>query len=158
MSFKQFLDEYYQEGKTWYHATQHNFDKFDTSRSDLGSHFGTKEQAEHILKNRLDGQGHIYKAKIKVYNPLRLKDVGSFHADNISDQLLKKKLISKEEHQKYTHPEAWKHRKQYNQEVRQRLIDSGYDGVTYSNSHEGKGSSLIVFNPDDIKITGQHTQ
>jgi hypothetical protein len=110
MQFKQFLVEYYQEGKTWYHATQNHFDKFDTSLSDLGAHFGSKQQAEHILKNRLQGKGHIYKTRIKVYNPLRLRDEGSFHADNIADQLLKKKLITKEEHLKYTHKDAWEHR------------------------------------------------
>lgn len=156
MSFKQALVEYYHEGKTWYHATKHHFDKFDTSLSDLGAHFGSKEQAQHILNNRLRGNGHIYTAKIQVYNPLRLKDEGSFHADNISDQLLKKKLITKDEHLKYTHKDAWKHRKEYNQEIRNRLIKHGYDGVSYSNCHEGKGTSLIVFNPDDIKITGKH--
>lgn len=152
MSFIHFLIEHYQEGKTWYHATQNHFDKFDTSLGDLGSHFGSKEQAEHILKNRLNGNGHIYKAKIKVYNPVKLKDVGSFHADNISDQLLKKKLISEEDHIKYTQPDAWKHRKAYNQEIRDKLIKQGYDGVSYSNTNEGKGTSLIIFNPEDIKM------
>lgn len=158
MSFISYLLEYYQEGKTWYHATTHSFDKFDTSLGDLGAHFGSKEQAEHVLKNRLNGEGHIYKSKIKVYNPLRLKDVGSFHADNISDQLLKKKLITKEEHLKYSDNDAWKHRKQYNHEVREKLISHGYDGVVYSNTNEGKGTSLIAFNPDDIKISGIHEE
>jgi len=153
-TFKDLLIEYYQEGKTWYHATNKHFDKFDTTLGDLGAHFGSKDQAQHVLKNRLSGEGHIYKARIKVYNPLRLTDVGSFHADNIADQLLKKKLISKDEHDKYTHNEAYKHRKQYNQEIRQRLIDKGYDGVSYSNTHEGRGTSLIAFDPESIKMTG----
>lgn len=40
----------------------------------------------------------------------------------------------------------------YNEEVRNTLIHKGYDGIVYSNNHEGKGSSMIVFNPADIKI------
>jgi hypothetical protein len=142
----------YQNNKSWYHASSNQFDQFDISRSDLGPHFGNIQQANYIISNRLGGSGYMYKAKIKAYNPLRLRDEGSFHADNIADQLLKKRLISKEQYTKYTEKEAWKLRKQYNQEVRNILQDHGYDSVVYQNSHEGKGVCIIPFNPEDITI------
>lgn len=146
--------EAYKKTSYWYHASPSSFDKFDVSRSDLGPHFGNRQQAEYVIQNRLGGSGNIYKTKINIYNPLLLKDVGSFHADNIADQLFKKKLISKQEYVKYTEKDAWKHRKVYNQEVRDILVKHGYDGVKYQNNHEGKGTCVIPFDGNDIFIVG----
>lgn len=151
------VNESYQQNKSWYHASPNKFDTFDVTKSDLGPHFGNLEQATHVINNRLGGNGILYKTKIKIYNPLKLTDVGSFHADNIADQLLKKKLISKQEYMKYTEKDAWKNRKQYNQEIRTLLMDKGFDGVTYQNNHEGKGTCVIPFNADDITIVDVKT-
>lgn len=146
------ITESYQQNKSWYHASPNKFDTFDVTRSDLGPHFGNIEQATNVINNRLGGNGIIYKAKIKIHNPLRLKDVGSFHADNIADQLLNKKLISKQEYMKYTEKDAWKHRKEYNKEVRDILLNHGYDGAVYQNNHEGRGVCVIPFDSNDVKI------
>lgn len=151
------MNESYQKSKSWYHASPNKFDTFDVTKSDLGPHFGNLEQASHVINNRLGGNGNLYKAKIKIYNPLKLKDVGSFHADNIADQLLKKKLISKQEYMKYTEKDAWKHRKEYNKEVREILINHGYDGVSYQNNHEGRGVCVIPFDSNDITIVDVKT-
>lgn len=148
------LPESYQQGKYWYHASPNQFDQFDVSRSDLGPHFGNMQQAIYVIQNRLNGNGTLYKTRIKVSNPLSLKDVGSFHADNIADQLLRKKIISKQDYIKYNEKDAWKHRKQYNQEVRDKLLDQGYDGVRYQNNHEGSGVCVIPFDSSDITIVG----
>lgn len=152
--FLEYLAEQF-KAKSWYHATTADFDTFDTSLGDLGSHFGSKDQAIHIAGNRLlydRNTPKLITVKLGVYNPLRLKDVGSFHADNIADQLYTKKLISKEQFTRFSHPKASDYRSKYNEEVRNTLIHKGYDGIVYSNNHEGKGSSMIVFNPEDIKI------
>jgi hypothetical protein len=146
------ITEAYQQSKYWYHASPNQFDQFDVSKSDLGPHFGNLEQAIYVIQNRLSGNGNLYKTKIKVNNPLNLKDVGSFHADNIADQLLKKKLISKQDYAKYTEKDAWGNRKVYNQEIRDMLINHGYDSVRYQNNHEGRGVCVIPFDSNDITI------
>lgn len=152
-----YLDEAYKP-KVWYHTTPHHFDKFDVTKSDLGAHFGSLEQANHIKTNRLSNRdSRTIKANLSIYNPLRLKDVGSFHADNISDQLFKKHLITKEDHQKYTAQGAHNHRKEYNQEVRKTLLKHGYDGIVYTNTNEGRGSSMIAIDPETIHILGHTT-
>lgn len=151
------LTESYQQNKSWYHASPNQFVTFDVTKSDLGPHFGNLEQAVYVIQKRLGGNGFLYKTKIKVYNPLNLKDVGSFHADNIADQLLKKKLISKQDYAKYTETDAWRNRKSYNQEIRGKLIERGYDSVRYQNEHEGRGVCIIPFDPNFITITDVKT-
>jgi len=147
--FIQFLAESY--SKKWYHTTNAEFDTFDVTKSDLGSHFGNKEQANHVNANRRKGSNNtLITANLSIYNPLRLKDVGCFHADCIADQLLKSKIIDKDLHAKFTHKDA--NRKENNQIVRDRLIKQGYDGIVYRNNHEGKGDSMIAIHPNDITI------
>lgn len=144
--------EAYKKNQYWYHASPNQFDQFDVSRSDLGPHFGNLQQAAYVIQNRLNGNGAIYKTRINVHNPLNLKDVGSFHADNIADQLLKKKLISKQDYIKYTENDAWRNRKVYNQEIRDMLSSHGYDCVRYQNNHEGSGVCIIPFDSNSITI------
>lgn len=158
MNFTKHLLEYYQEGKTWYHATQQDFNTFDMKRGDIGAHFGTYEQARKRLKGRLKGSGQIYSAKIEVSNPLHLKDEGTFHAyGKVSDQLLKKGIISKEEHSRYTSNDnpSLETRTLHNEEIRNRLIEKGYDSIKYQNTHEGAGMSLIALKPESIKIVSK---
>jgi len=145
--------------KPLYHATNAEFEVFDVDRSDLGPHFGTDEQAEYVLKNRISGRPDgvtPYKKTVllNVSNPLRLKDEGCFHADCIAKQLLAKKLINKEFYSKMIADIEgdWKLRKEYDRLVRSVLLDRGYDGVVYKNAHEGRGDSYIAFKSDQIKI------
>lgn len=157
LNFNEFLAEEWDrfKPKKWYHASTKDFDTFDVSTSDLGSHFGSLEQANNVIHGmRLSQEKNkvLYHVKLGVYNPLRLTDVGGFHADHIADQLYKKKLITKEQLIKYSDKNSYKHRKEYDSEVRNILLDKRYDGVVYSNKHEGKGSSMIVFKPEDIKV------
>lgn len=154
-----YLIEAYRESTTWYHATPNEFDTFDMSKGDIGAHFGTLDQAYKRLNGRLGGKGHIYKVKVKVYNPLKLKDEGTFHAyGSVADQLLKKGIISKEDHSRYTSQGGYKKEitKAHNAEIRDKLKQAGYDSVTYSNTHEGKGISLIAIDPSTVKITGKY--
>ena len=152
--FLEYLVEQF-KAKKWYHATTADFDTFDTTLGDMGSHFGSKDQAIHIATNRLaydKKPPKIITVNLGVYNPLRLTDNGSFHADNIADQLYIKKLIGKAQFEKYTAPKASDNRAENNIEVKKTLLKHGYDGIVYSNKHEGNGSSIIAFNPEDIKI------
>lgn len=133
-----------------YHATSQNFTIFDIDRSDLGAHFGTKEQAEYVLKHRLGGNGKVMPFWINLHNPLKLKDEGSFNASAIAGQLLRMKLISKELFKEIAIA-GYKEDKKYNKIVRDILIKAGYDGAYYKNTNEGDANSYIVFDAKNIK-------
>lgn len=137
-----------------YHATASNFDAFDTSKGDLGAHFGTIDQANY-LKNRLAGRGamSIIPVWLSLQNPLRLKDVGSFHADGIARQLEAKGLVKKGDGKRIEKEidANWTLRKKYDPMMRQAIIDAGYDGVVYKNTNEGSGDSYIAFDSSQIK-------
>jgi hypothetical protein len=141
-----------------YHATGNSFDAFDTStdRSDLGAHFGTEEQANKVAGGmRLDNREgtNVMPVWLAIKNPLRLKDVGTFHADGIAIQLEKKGLIPRGEGKRITKEidANWRMRKTYDPMMRKAIEDAGYDGVVYANTQEGAGDSYIAFNPEQIK-------
>ncbi len=140
-----------------FHATTNEFDAFDTERSDLGAHFGTLDQAENIVKNRLGSRGtpRIIPVWLSIQNPLRLKDVGSFHADGIARQLEQKGMLPKGEGKRIEKEidADWKLRKKYDPMLRKIIKDAGYDGVVYKNTAtgEGPGDSYIAFEPTQIK-------
>lgn len=142
-----------------FHATCADFDRFDTSRGDLGTHFGSLEQAMHISRERmsvgkesLDG-ARIIPAWIRLANPLRLKDTGSFHADGIAVQLERLGLLPKGEGARIAREcdRDTRQRKVYDPLLRELIQRAGFDGVVYANQHEGKGDSYIVFEPKQIR-------
>ncbi len=142
-----------------YHATGADFSVFDTlGKSDLGAHFGSMEQANHIARSgRLDRGGdaapNIMPVWISLKSPLRLKDTGTFHADGIAKQLEAKGILPRGEGKRIEKEIAsnWRLRSKYDPIVRDAIITAGYDGVVYSNAQEGAGNSWIVFRPEQIK-------
>lgn len=147
--FKQWVG--YSKLPIQYHYSSNSFDKVDVTKSDLGFHVGTLEQAEH-RKKLLGGNEDILSFFVNIRNPLKLKDNGSFHADNISEQLLKKGIIDKKLMNEINDA-GWKERKKYNQIVRNIILNKGYDGIMYKNEHEGNGVSYIIIDPTTIKST-----
>lgn len=141
--------------KKWYHWSPNKFDAFDTDRGDLGAHFGTIQQAEYRA-NVFDGDpADVNPFLIKGSNFLRLKDVGTFHADGIALQLEKKGLLEKGEGRRIEKEvdENWKLRKKYDPYIKQIIQDAGYDGVIYKNTHEGSGDSVVILDPANIRST-----
>lgn len=138
-----------------YHATNApGFVSFDTSRSDLGAHFGTLAQANYVAEHRRDGEGaRIIPVWLNLRSPLRLKDVGSFHADGIAPQLERRGLLPRGDGKRIVREidADWKARRKYDPMLRQIIEKAGYDGVVYKNAHEGAGDSYIAFHPAQIK-------
>lgn len=136
-----------------YHATSSDFDSFDTSKGDLGAHFGTLDQANHVAQNRLGNVSAVMPVWLNLCNPLRLKDVGSFHADGIARQLEAKGLLPRGEGKRIEKEidANWRLRSKYDPIVRQIIKDAGYDGVVYKNTQEGDGDSYIAFEANQIK-------
>jgi hypothetical protein len=141
--------------KIVYHATNaEDFTAFDVSRGDLGAHFGTLDQANYIAEHRRDGDGaRIIPAWLFIRRPLRLKDVGTFHADGIARQLERKGIIPRGEGKRIEREcdTDWRKRKVYDAQLRDAIVAAGYDGVVYKNGHEGAGDSYIVFHPGQVK-------
>lgn len=141
--------------QTVYHATAADFEEFDTSRGDLGAHFGTMDQANHIAASRLGGQEgvRIIPVWLNLKNPLRLKDVGSFHSDGIARQLESKHLLPKGEGKRIEQEcdANWRLRKTYDPMLISLIREAGYDGVIYANTQEGTGDSYIAFDSNQIK-------
>ena len=138
-----------------YHATSADFDAFDTKKGDLGAHFGSEEQADYIAEKRLGEGAKVLEVWLNIRNPIRLKDVGTFHADGIAVQLEKKGLLPKGEGKRIEKEvdSNWRLREKYDPMMRGLITDAGYDGVVYKNEHEGRGDSYIAFNPSQIKST-----
>lgn len=151
-----------------FHGTVHVFDEFDTSKSDLGAHFGSLDQVNAICENRLgsrpDAGPFIIPVWLNITNPLRLKDVGSFHADGIAIQLEKKGLLPRGEGKRIEKEidADWKLRKKYDPMLLNIIKEAGFDGVVYANTAEGEGpgDSYIVFEPDQVcfAITNQYNR
>lgn len=141
-----------------FHATVHEFHEFDTSKGDLGAHFGNLDQANNIVKNRLSsppaGGPLIIPAWIRLVNPIRLKDTGSFHADGIALQIERIGLLPKGEGSKITKAidADWRLRKQYDPFLLDILKNAGHDGVVYANTadFEGFGDSYIIFDSNQV--------
>jgi len=140
-----------------YHGTKrHGFNAFDPREGQLGSHFGTSEQANAVADS-IDFQpkGAVYPVYLRLRNPLRLPDAGSWSASRLAPLLLEKGIISNTQADQWTERPDWQlSREEFQQgdaEVRQAIKAAGYDGVVYNNDTEGEGDSWIAFDPEQIK-------
>jgi hypothetical protein len=147
--------------KETYHGARGELQgEIDPSRSDLGFHTGTIEQATNRLKSRaMQGQDYPEGANTlpllmsKYANMLKLKDEGSFHADAIASQLAKKKMISREKALQIMQDIGDDHKKQnfYDEQMRRVLEQHGYHGGQYSNEQEGQGKSMVFTDPSQLR-------
>lgn len=158
--------------KRLYHYAKEDWNTniIDPSKSDLGFHVGDAEQAGYrakIFGGKLDstgewmngyGQGSntIPLIKSKYSYMLPTKDEGSFHADVISSQLEKNKVLPKGYTQEILNdplgnisPSQWTEK--YDQEMRNALTKKGYHGIKYQNQHEGEGISYAFTNPSVLR-------
>lgn len=116
------------------HREPNGFDAFDTLSGEVGSHFGTIEQASQFV---YDDEGVFLPVYLCIKNPIRLQDRGSFSGDGdeVYDQLCGLGL-----------PEPRQSGLKGNDYLRAKIIDAGYDGVVYLNRREG----FDPFGPDGI--------
>lgn len=147
--------------KETYHGTQGELEgAIDPSRSDLGFHNGTQEQAENRLRSRAshtesfpEGSNIIPLMISRYANLLPLKDEGTFHADSVAPQLAKKKMMDKKKAKNITKEidADWKKRKQYDEQMRQILKQHGFHGGKYTNKQEGGGKSMVITDPSILR-------
>lgn len=139
-----------------FHRTAADFDVFDTSRGDLGAHFGPLALVNTLPRYAgLEVSGdRIIPAWLRLMNPLRLKDEGSFHSDGIALQLARKGLLSMRE-ARDVHAECdanWRLRKGHDERLRRLIQAAGFDGVSYASVWDAvRGECYIAFDAEQIR-------
>lgn len=126
------------------HATFDDFEVFDPDRSDLGAHFGTVEQAGEIAKREMTGERMI-PVYLRIENPLRLRDDGSFSYAMVLPQLVELGIATKAEAEAIEREalkEGHGRRPLATKATRELIERAGYDGVVYFNREEGIAASV----------------
>jgi len=125
-----------------YHGTQTevDFESFKRSPGDIGIHFGDAGQAnDRVSYTNKFGSDYTNPRLIPVYlsikNPLRLRDAGSWNADNLKGTLLE--LFPNDAVR--IGPEWSKKGLSSTKDIREFLQSKGYDGVVYRNTGEVAG-------------------
>ncbi len=141
-----------------FHRTAADFDEFDTARGDLGAHFGPLPLVNQLPRFEMSNGDcvagdRIIPAWVRIFNPLRLKDEGSFHADGIAIQLARKGLLPIKA-AKEIHAECdadWRLRKGHDERLRRLIRSEGFDGVRYSSRWDRvTGECFIAFDAEQI--------
>ena len=145
-------------GCCMFHRTADDFAEFDTTRGDLGSHFGPLSLVNQLPRYDLSGGecvtgDRIIPVWLRIFNPLRLRDVGSFHADGIVLQLARKGLLPIKA-AKEIHAECdadWRLRKGNDDRLRRLIRAEGFYGVQYLSKWDRvAGECFIAFDADQI--------
>ena len=136
-----------------YHGTKTKFKAFDTKSSELGSHFGTKEQAaefverdpevftdkdlgeDYTIEGRSDNISPVY---LSIQNPIRMTDFGAWGPDRTARQLIRMGVITEADYAKGK--ETAKYTGDAIQYLQTLLKQKGYDGIVYLNRREGLAS------------------
>ena len=137
-----------------YHATVSNFDVFRQTR-DVGFHFGTQSAAHDRLKHwsgdvsAKNKPQNIMPCFLSIQKPLQLGDMLNWEPQEIGAELLKRGEISKEE---LTQILIRSSRDDRNKVLMKVIKNLGYDGVSYTNAAEDKGSTTwIAFEAGQVK-------
>ncbi len=155
-----------------YHATQatEDFGVFNTAAEfDLGSHFGTIDQANDRLRalagwtredplfkiksaigmdDKADIGSRIIPVYLSIKNPLRMNDAGDFSDPSQVLRAIQEAGIPYKDYKAIK--EVVDEGKDISW-VKDKIEELGYDGVIYQNQAEGPGDSYIAFNPKQIK-------
>lgn len=135
-------------------------DKFDPKESnDFGFHLGDFEQANDRVsyfdkesRRKTQHGAHIMPVVANIKKPLRLRDMGHWHAKSVLAQLLEQGITTKKESNKLLE-EVQFNNKKGEEKIKQFLESKGYDGIVYKNEYEGEShkDSYIAFRPEQIK-------
>jgi len=143
----------------WHYAKrlQYELDKFYTFRVDkqLGSHFGTLQQAQN-LKYIPSGESEVkksnkelsdfryYKVFLNIKNPIRLKDVGIFEIETLTDAIGDKNVDWR-----YLNDIDRKSTESFSDRAKNVAKNNGYDGAVYLNRYESDADSSYILSLDD---------
>ncbi|CAM6006571.1 unnamed protein product [Sphagnum balticum] len=124
--------------KVFYHGTTNNFTAFAPGRgAQLGSHFGTPEQANARVKGFEDYgyKPQVMPVYLSIKNPLRLTDYGDFSPSDVAPQLKDMGIIDENLYNDAT--EGFGKKQDLDRKLKNAIKKKGYDGVVYLNRREG---------------------
>jgi len=137
-----------------YHGTVNSFDVFRNTR-DVGYHFGTKQGAHDRLKHwegdSIGGKKpqSIMPVYLSVQKPIELHDMLNWEPPDVMKELLEQDLMTQAERDAIMIKQS---RPARNDALLRFLKTKGYDGASYTNAAEDKGSKTwIVFEPWQVK-------
>jgi hypothetical protein len=149
--------------------------------SDLGVHVGTVDQAQSRINYHGEKGGNVMPLYVSIKNPLRLNDSPSwkdpmYYIDKTGiANYLSKELVGALKNIPFVYKEIIRKNNGKNDEVAQKQMEAvadfynkkvvdelkaqGYDGIVYSNTHDGTSlsnkmrgdDSYIAFSPDQIR-------
>ncbi len=131
------LKDVHAASRVAYHATNTRFTKF--KYGEFGFHFGDKETALDFIRQ---GAGRILmKVRLDLQNPFKFKeDLQTWNDVTVGDYLVEHGVMSRMKADAISDMQRW-------------MMAHGWDGYTYPNAYEGKGSlSYAVFTPEQIEI------
>lgn len=144
--------------KVFYHATRAlyqqslqdydetpDFQEFDTKSSEMGSHFGSKEQAGDFTGSEPEQRGHMYPVHLNIKNPIRLEDYGSFSPRRAMGQLSKEIVGKSFKYLENSEPQ---------EALQNALKEHGHDGIVYLNRREGLNDYGKRPNPENLSHLG----
>ena len=150
----------------------------EATDQDIGAHFGSVVAANGRADNLQKTSGNIYAVFLSIKNPLRITDEqaglggGGWSGFDLLDRLIARKIFTQKEYSRaageYNKNEtpgsrAWPFSKEARDFIRKKLEQNGYDGIVYSNQHEGNNGvgdgsdSYIAFRPEQIKSAISNT-
>lgn len=137
--------------KVVYHGTKTRFKVFDTKSSELGTHFGTPEQAAEFVEQNpfvftedelgedytVEGRtDQIFPVYLSIQNPIRMVDYGAWGPSRTARHLKTMGIITQDdvvETQRLASIDTAEGIKN----IHKLLKDKGYDGIVYLNRREG---------------------
>lgn len=146
--------------KTVYHNTATDFTSFDTGKSaELGTHFGTVDQANEMSLSQPGKENSPTRKRaqtmpvyLKIENPLRLEDAGSFEPEHVVPQLEAKGVITPAQAKDILRTHNAGETLFANEKIKTLLKNAGYDGITYLNRREGIPGTIPV---EDDKLSAE---
>jgi len=147
--------------KIVHHGTNEKFDKFEAG--EFGFHFGDENAANMM--------GDTGKYLLKITNPLRLRDLGTWEPERVLKEIINRfgipaktvQKILKDTRKLGRNPDLGQdddmvlNRKahyEWSRPVRELIKSLGYDGIVYRNEAEGFADSYIAFDNDQIRRIG----
>lgn len=125
----------------------YDFESFDTARSEMGTHFGTKDHANAFGKGFLR---RVIPAYLSIQNPLRLKDYGGFSPNEVSSQLVDMGIINSEEAERIYDDVGFQYLNDQ-KFLQDKIKEAGYDGIVYLNRREAL-TSLADISLEDANV------
>ena len=126
-----------------YHGTGADFTKFRRRVGDIGMHFGTTGQANDRMEYLAqrpgavpDRNAQVMPVYLSIRNPLRLRDVGAWKAENLKSELLD--LFPQDTAR--IGSRGGRDGLRTTADIRAFIQSKGYDGVVYKNTGEVEGS------------------